>query len=751
MNLIKRAGAWCNGEVAYIAWDVEQEIKGCVGFMVTRVHETGEDAGQRRILPTWIAFTDQNNPNWNAQDSSVWPIQNFHWRDLTLRKSRNTTSVRPIDFKVHYEIVPVAFADESQRALPPSPTAPEKDASGQLSYEGPRHPLTAIGNPIKTNTIDVTHTYGKRVKATFTNGILSTQNLIHQLESVNKGPPKAALKNAAMNQLAAKRTKAAAQKETHLLATLQAEIKNPKSEIRKFLMGDAYDFVSELINRARKEGGEVYLALYELSDPQLISLLVDAMKSKLIHIILTTAGNFNPNSKGTDKEDRKPVVWDTENDEPRAQLHKAAGAEKDRVTDRMFDSSARIGHNKLAVYVKGNKPTAVMTGSTNWTQTGLCAQSNNCIIIDDEAIATDYFAYWNALKADKLAPRKAYTVMTKVKGKRKKVSGAKPDSNKQGATIRANNQKPRQVHDISDGTAQAWFSPNTKQPTVPKKSPARPTDLKEIYARMDAAKKAVLFLVFLPGRSGVNNIIGKAAAIEGAGKNDAAAEAIANAGADAGNDGESARLANKLTSIAAKGRFVVGAISDPTALPNYVAPKKGEKKPSTKKGAIKMPPPAIWWPGGPGTQVAMVRAAAVRIPFGNLRPELLTAGHAIIHDKIIVIDPLDKKNCTVITGSHNLGYKASYCNDENFLIIQGNQDLAVSYAVHVLDLYEHYLMRARLEEQIRKDIADGKLTSYEEAAAHVVPHGLLSLTDTWQKGKLESKGPSTMSYFLSNT
>jgi hypothetical protein len=62
MNLIKRAGAWCNGEVAYLAWDVEKQIKGCVGFMVTRVHETGKDKGKRRILPTWIAFTDQNNP-----------------------------------------------------------------------------------------------------------------------------------------------------------------------------------------------------------------------------------------------------------------------------------------------------------------------------------------------------------------------------------------------------------------------------------------------------------------------------------------------------------------------------------------------------------------------------------------------------------------------------------------------------------------------------------------------------------------
>ena len=744
MNLVKRAGAWCNGEVAYLAWDVEKQIKGCVGFMVTRVHETGKDAGKRRILPTWIAFTDQNNPNWNEQDSSVWPIQNFHWRDLTLRKSRDTTTVRPIDFKVHYEIVPVALADASQKELPPSSTAPAKDAHGQPSYLGPKHPLVAIGNPIKTNTINVTHNYGKNVKATFTNGILSTQNLVRQLESVKKGPSKNAIKDANSDK-PAERAKAAEQKENHLLKTLKDEIQRPDSKIREFLMGDVYKFVTELVDRAREERGQVYLALYELHDKQLVKLLVDAMKSKLIHIILTTAGNLNPNPKGAAKKGAKkgeskkkaaktkklPIVWDTENDDPRAQLHKAAGTEKDRVIDRMFNSSARIGHNKLAVYVTGGKPTAVMTGSTNWTETGLCAQSNNCIIVEDDAVAADYFAYWNALKGDKLAaPRKALTVT--VKGK--KVRGAEPNSNKQGAKIRADNQKARKEHKLSSGsTAKAWFSPNTKQPTVPKKSPARPADLKEIYDRMDAAKKAIMFLVFMPGRSGVNNIIGEAANIEGG-----------------RNDGESARFAKKLISISDKGRFVLGAISDPTAMPNYVAPKKGEKKPPAKKGSIKMPPPAIWWPGGPGSQVAMVRAAAVRIPFGNLRPELLTAGHAIIHDKIIVIDPLDKKNCTVITGSHNLGYKASYCNDENFLIMEGNRDLAVSYAVHVLDLYEHYLMRARLEEKIRQDIKDGKLTSYQEAAAHVVPHGLLSLTDSWQKGKLESKGPSSMTYFLAN-
>lgn len=37
------------------------------------------------------------------------------------------------------------------------------------------------------------------------------------------------------------------------------------------------------------------------------------------------------------------------------------------------------------------------------------------------------------------------------------------------------------------------------------------------------------------------------------------------------------------------------------------------------------------------------------------KPELLQAGFAIIHDKIVVIDPFDDENCTVVTGSHNLG------------------------------------------------------------------------------------------------
>jgi hypothetical protein len=36
----------------------------------------------------------QSNPDWEAQDSSVRPIQNLSWRDPTLRRSRDRLAIR---------------------------------------------------------------------------------------------------------------------------------------------------------------------------------------------------------------------------------------------------------------------------------------------------------------------------------------------------------------------------------------------------------------------------------------------------------------------------------------------------------------------------------------------------------------------------------------------------------------------------------------------------------------------------------
>jgi phosphatidylserine/phosphatidylglycerophosphate/cardiolipin synthase-like enzyme len=139
----------------------------------------------------------------------------------------------------------------------------------------------------------------------------------------------------------------------------------------------------------------------------------------------------------------------------------------------------------------------------------------------------------------------------------------------------------------------------------------------------------------------------------------------------------------------------------------------------------------------------MIRATAISTPVGDLHPELLSAGHAIIHDKIIVIDPLDKGGWAVITGSHNLGYKASYDNDENLLIITGNQPLALCYAVHVIDVYQHYLMRAKQEDEMRKALLAGKPTKAPSAN-----HGFLKATDTWQDRFFKPQPPTILDYFL---
>jgi phosphatidylserine/phosphatidylglycerophosphate/cardiolipin synthase-like enzyme len=195
-------------------------------------------------------------------------------------------------------------------------------------------------------------------------------------------------------------------------------------------------------------------------------------------------------------------------------------------------------------------------------------------------------------------------------------------------------------------TVDVWFSPNTSTNKKTDTSPM-PGDLNDVYALMDHAEKAIFFLTFMPGESGKQNIIG-----------------------------EAAKLAKDRPDL-----LVIGAISDPSAMPNYVRPPKGQ----TNKMSPKIPAPSVWWPAGEQSRIAMVRATAISTPMGDLHPELLSAGHAIIHDKIIVIDPLDREKCTVITGSHNLGHKASYDNDENLLIIRGNRSLAVSYAVHVIE------------------------------------------------------------------
>jgi phosphatidylserine/phosphatidylglycerophosphate/cardiolipin synthase-like enzyme len=663
MTKITSAKAWANNEVAYIAWDTDGKIPSCLGFEVTRVYLDAagnvarrQDGSEDRVkCAAWVAFKGQRNLDWIPQDTGVWPVQKFSWRDLTLRKKRSGMTRRPDEVTVRYEIRPVGDMKPGLIAVPSNglekAMIAKRDNKGKPiigadgkplkvlgnAYTGKPRPLGYLAPAFVTNTLTVT---SKRppFRSTFTNGILAAQwltNVLNEDGVIEK------------NELIDK-------------------ISDPHDPHRKYLAGDVLPLLHELFARP----GSFFLALYELEDEELEKLILD--NKDRVEVILSNTGADGDGN------------WDTRNAPARTRLRAALGA---RLQDRMFNNSIHIGHNKFVVHVdQAGIPQAVFTGSTNWTSTGIAGQTNNALLVEDNAVAETFLGYWQRMHDDKL---------TEPKPNLSSAMGA----TQQGAVFRAANKTSSIVPLGGGGEIHTWFSPNMPQRKKPtsKTNPAPvPPDLQEAYRRMRMAKEAVLFLAFYPGQRGVDCMIG---------------EAI-----DVG------RKDSKL--------IVVGAVSSPQAMPNYVATKKDE---DTGEGLVEGDSPTTFEEGN----VAIVRAARIdeKTLLGDLGVEQLTAKGgigAIIHDKIVVIDPLSP-DCAVILGSHNLGFKASYSNDENMVIVTGHRELAMAYAVHVLDVYDHYRFRA-IENELKKKGKKGW-------------SGFLDVNDRWQDHYVDGKKGALSRYF----
>lgn len=647
MASIKKAHAFCNNEVGFVAWRSDVKIPGCLGFMLVRVILNNDGSERsRHVLPTWVAFKGQSNPDWEPQDTSVWPVQKFSWRDLTLRRLRDALVIRDPSFRCFYEITPVG------RSAPGRP--PVLVAAGMPAYEGTPVPLFQCEPPVRTNEILVTGDFGD-VTVAFNNGILSTQNLRKQLGTVGDKPPS----------------------KSALLARLRA----PGDDVREFLAGDVLRIIRALFQRAEDEDLLMFAALYELSDKELIDLL--KANAARLHLILSTAGKT--------EEDGVPVHWDTTNEQARHDLRALIGA---RLQDRMFNNTAHIGHNKFVVLTtQQRKPIAVFTGSTNWTSTGVGGQTNNALLIESEDMGRAYLDYWDRLQSDPLpVPSPIFA----------------QNSTVQGQPLRTANRTATGLElDGAATKAAIWFSPNTKRVS---KGTALPVDLAEVFAAIDGAKQAIFLLCFNPGRPSIID-------------------------------------QSLLAATARPDLLVSGAISEPTALPGYVKPPAKEEVTLPDGRKITIPSPAIYSPVVAGQRldrVMMIRAAALRGRVGDFRGELLTTGNAIIHDKMLVIDPLSADDCVVVTGSHNLGYKASYCNDENLLILRGHRALATAYAVHVMDIFDHYRFRAVQEERWLKALKETGKPPVEDNKG-----GFLRTNDAWQNDYLNGTKGRELNYFLS--
>jgi phosphatidylserine/phosphatidylglycerophosphate/cardiolipin synthase-like enzyme len=592
-SVITAAKAYANNEVAVVAWDVAQAIDGCLGFELTRIYQNGDE----RPLAAWVPFEGQKNPKWLPQTTSVWPVQKLMWRDLTVRKRRDKAELRPADVTVKYRIRAVVKQKPGLKQVTNVPP---------ISYEGDPVPLSYVDDGIETNEVTITGKYND-IQVAFTNGILAAQWLGHALQQ---------------------------QGEKLTIDNVRKHIQTPGDPIRTYLTGDVLELLKTLFERADKTPNpKLLMALYELQDQELVDLIV--ANAKRVRLILSNSS-----------QDRNSKEWDATNQKARQTLMKTPGLE---IHHRMFNNSGHIGHNKFVVLLSGSKPQAVLTGSTNWTSTGLCGQTNNSILLDSADVANEYATYWNNLLAD----TETFDVPNPI---------SNPTSNVQRKPLRQADAGGVAPVNVKGTDVHVWYSPNTTRTT---KGTDIPPDLEELYSLMRKAEQAILFAVFLPSRSGKTSVIEQAINI---GMQD--------------------------SSI-----LVYGAISDPTAMPNYVAPTKGSDDEQSDDETVHRTSPWTYDKGN----VHIVRASALTQQdiVGQFDQELLKVGNAIIHDKVVVVDPLSPNGFAAM-GSHNLGYKASYCNDDQVLIVRNNQPLVMAYAVHVLDVCDHYRFRA-MQAQLRDE------------------------------------------------
>jgi phosphatidylserine/phosphatidylglycerophosphate/cardiolipin synthase-like enzyme len=427
-------------------------------------------------------------------------------------------------------------------------------------------------------------------------------------------------------------------------------ISTPGNQLRNALSGLLRPQILKMLADTKASGGEIYAALYELNDPELLAAL-EALGEKC-NLILAN-GAFKPPT----------------NDENKAVRGKLKSVVS--LSNRLV-SSGHFAHNKFVVFCDpAGKPQSVLSGSTNWTMTGLCTQANNGIIVHDANLAQYFLDEWKLLKAagNAYPPSLAST-------------------NGEAGGKGANSFK------VDGINITQWFAPTNKAQVLD-------------YARklISAAKQGILFLFFNPGVFAdstkpaakwtlLQNILFR--------HHQDAPDYNPNLYMRGVVNQEIAGLTTESVSKKS-GKPTAHAALDPSG-GTPVTLFNGGNQPPLHLGYESMVPKNI------------------KDTFHDWATEILGQG-VHIHSKVIVLDPFGD-NPVVMTGSHNLGFKASSANDDNLMIVEGNQALAASYAANIIAIYQAYRWNSYVEAH-RQDPK--------------VWHGLVDNAD-WQKGYLDPKG-----------
>jgi phosphatidylserine/phosphatidylglycerophosphate/cardiolipin synthase-like enzyme len=550
-NMPTTLKVYVNDDDALLYWRPSGPIAGCRGFAVQRRKGTGS-AVDESYLPNRMGFatdpiinlvnteTDQADPV--SKPSSEWPFQRFSWTD----HDANTGDT------VSYRVIPVI-----------------RDAAGTLALVDAE---ASDWSPERILGATPTGTY----QPFFNRAFVISQFMARYL----------------------------AEKKLTLKQFKEQITDNVDDTIRRFLSGGLRTELLHLIDTAVDDDFEVYAALFELSDAELVAKLTEL--GPRAHIVLA-----NGSITKADGETTAQARARDENAAARAELI-AAGVDVEE--HNRFTSPGPLGHNKFLVRThRDGQPTAVWTGSTNWTPTGLCTQANNGLLINDPATAGVYLQQWHRLRdAASAFPPELVT------------------SNSAAHPVAADGADP-------GSTGTVWFTRS-----------ARHVDLDALRHEVAQAQHGILFLMFMPGATGL--------------------------------------FSDVMARSAEPDLYVRGVVSE---LPRGRG-DESQADVSLINGRTQH-----------RLSLDIVQPEGVAHPFANFAAEvthkqfLSQVGHAIVHSKVLVIDPFSD-NATVVTGSHNFSTSASTKNDENFVIIKGEHALAEAYAVNALAVYQHYRWRAFL-------------------------------------------------------
>lgn len=579
-----KVGLIANCDDAVVFWRSDRLIEDCWGYSIEKEQKLPGGTVEREVLENRTGFkADDPQPN-DRRPSTAWPFQRVWWADYSAN----------LGDQVRYRVCPVVSVGGSLQQL--------------IQQRSDWTPWTQL-----------TGKAADGYSSFFNRGLVISQFMARYLEALRR------------------KEKLKTRKEA--LKVFKASLADHEVPIRRFLSGALRTQLLELLQKAKAAGLEVYGALYELEDEELITALA-ALKKKA-HVVLAN-GSITPRKGESAAVARKR--------DQNAHGRKALRDAKVDVHDR-FISPGALGHNKFLVTVDGSSPKAVWTGSTNWTTTGLCTQINNGLLVRDGEVAQVFLDQWHRLQQAGAAFPKELV-----------------EANSLPAEVKRNKTR-----------ASIWFTRSRRK-----------ADLESIEEAVREATKGVLFLMFQPGGKGTLAVV---------------------------------RELQKNADL-----YVRGVVSTPPA---------GEDDPedaSEVNVTVVADKPK-------NMKLDIVKPVGIRTPFASwaatvTRDEFIkrqggVIGSAIVHSKLIVVDPFTRP--IVITGSHNFSSSASVRNDENFLIIRGNKELARHYAAHVLAVYHHYRWLAYVDEMQRR-----KQT----------PKAHLRETDQWQRSQFRGAGLRELDFWL---